>query len=246
MQNRRAFVNTFAVAMTIFIVVAASDSMAQNASHPSPETLVMTNARTAMLQATGVAQQAAPAHHWEIDRWYHWYNWNVWQDCAKDAPRSNPDDWYDAHPDAMKCMTGKFQARTAALEHFVAQVKAGAALDDALKAIEVANSSAAQAPTQSATVAAPAAVNVSPWNGSAAKLVHNSNGSLLEYTDTAGTQHQYAVARPKMLQGMAGDLGSWLYVSPDKKSGTMFQLGADGSVRGDPVNPAKLAFLVGP
>lgn len=52
--------------------------------------------------------------------------------------------------------------------------------------------------------------------------------------------------RPKMLQGMsAGDLGSWIYVAPDKKSGTMFQIGADGSVRGDPVSPAKLVFLAG-
>jgi hypothetical protein len=53
-------------------------------------------------------------------------------------------------------------------------------------------------------------------------------------------------SRPKMLQGTAaGDLGSWIYVAPNKKSGTMFQVGADGSVRGDPVNPAKLVFLAG-
>jgi hypothetical protein len=92
--------------------------------------------------------------------------------------------------------------------------------------------------------AAPVLVN--PLNGSGARIEHAGSAANLTYTDAGGTQHKYAVARPKFAQGIVqGDAGGWMYIASDHKSGIMFNLGAGGQVTGKPANPMMLQTMGG-
>jgi hypothetical protein len=90
-------------------------------------------------------------------------------------------------------------------------------------------------------------VTVDPLSGSGAKIERGIDGTSLTYTDAGRVQLWYTVVRPKFAQGglVNGDLGGWIYVAPDHKSGLMFNIAARGQVSGKAMNPIMMQMMVG-
>ena len=137
-----------------------------------------------------------------------------------------------ADPKATSCWLEWTRSRTQTLRQATEAAKAGAVSVELAMALKDAKRQAYE----------PAPVD--PLSGTNARIEHAGSTTTLTYTDSGGTSHEYAVARPKFAQGIVqGDAGGWMYLAPDHKSGIMFNMGANAQVTGKPANPMMLQMM---
>jgi hypothetical protein len=225
------------------VAVADDDSTLQALDH----------AQMAMFNASIEAGEAVPDQKFPINTKANFYSQNTIKVCAPDLedrqrrpdlPPIDSQTWLSMNPDKVRCIVHALQEDTALFKRFATEARAGGVSPETLKALAL----PVPATSQSGKRAAPPAVaaDVNPWNGTGATLDHSADGVFLSYADSGGAHHRYAVARPKMLQGMAtGDTGSWAYVAPDKSSGRMFQVGTGGNVQSSALNAMQIKLFLG-
>lgn len=228
------------------LAAAADDSTIETLDH----------AQVAMSHALNQAMIATPGKQDLLADSFNFYSHNSIEVCAPDfrGRQSRPDlppidlqSWLTTQPDKWRCIVHRLQEGTTLFNRVTAEAKAGGVSPDTLKALALATPSKPLPAKKAASSALPAvSASVNPWNGTDAKFEHAGGDVFLSYTDEAGAQHRYAVARPKMLQGMAtGDTGSWAYVAPDKSSGRIFQVGAGGNVQSSALSAMQIKLFLG-
>lgn len=244
-ESRLAFIALLAVTLACGMqvgMVRAADAAYEARAAQIHEVIVKYS------YAESAAGTAAGQQHWpDMVKYRRNFDDRTRADCGEKFGYTGGDfmRWLPEHPAATECYVKAMQTRIAALDELAVAARAGSLPDEAFKAVAV--EPLPVQPAKSSPAAATSAQRpVDPLSGGGAAITHSSGGATLTYTDAGGGRHSYAVARPKFAQQMmSGDLGGWVYVAPDRKSGVMFNIDGSGRAIGKPLNPMMLQMMAG-